>query len=116
MKTTDLPAILSCTPQYEGYASKDVTGGYTSDLLSDVMSKAKEGNALVTIQAHKNTIAVASMLELSAVVICNDRPIPQDMIDAARNENIPLFLTSRTQFEVSGRLYTAFREKQENRA
>ena len=110
MKTTDLPSALSCSPLYEGYADKHVRGGYTSDLLSDVMSKAREGSVLITIQAHKNTVAVASMMGLSAVVVCNDRPIPDDMIEAARAEGIPLFRTADTQFETSGRLFRVLGE------
>lgn len=43
-------------------------GGYTSDLLSDVMAHIKEDDALITIQAHKNTIAVASLTGASAVI------------------------------------------------
>lgn len=113
MKTTDLPSILSCSPLYQNYSIRDVQGGYTSDLLSDVMSKAKDGYVLITIQAHKNTVAVASMLGLCAVVICNDRPIPEEMIEAARTEGVPLFRTGQTQFETTGRLYDALQEERE---
>jgi len=109
MKTTDLPSILSCVPLYEGFEARDILGGYTSDLLSDVMSKAKEGYVLITIQAHKNTVAVASMMGICAVVLCNDRPVPDEMVEAAKGEGIPLFRTSETQFESSGRLYAALR-------
>jgi hypothetical protein len=109
MKTTDLPSILSCEPLYDGYAENEIRGGYTSDLLSDVMSRAREGSVLITIQAHKNTVAVASTMGLAAVVLCNDRPVPEDMIVAAREEDIPLFRTSKTQFESSGLLYFALR-------
>ena len=75
MKTSELPAVIPCSPVYEGWEPREVRGGYTSDLLSDVMSKAKDGFVLVTIQAHKNTVAVASMLGLVAVILCNGRPV-----------------------------------------
>lgn len=109
MRTSDLAAIISCASVYDGWEPKEIRGGYSSDLLSDVMSKAKDGYVLVTIQAHKNTVAVASMLGLAAVILCNDRPVPPDMVEAARDEGIPLFSTPQTQFEVSGRLWTALR-------
>lgn len=109
MKTSDLPSVLSCLPLYEGGTPKEIRGSYTSDLLSDVMSRAKDGYVLITIQAHKNTVAVASMLGLCAVVLCNGRPVPQDMIEAAREEGILLFSTEETQFEASGRLYAALK-------
>ena len=109
MKTSDLPAAIPCVPVHDGWEPGDIRGGYTSDLLSDVMSKAKDGYVLITIQAHKNTVAGASMLGLAAVILCNDRPVPADMVEAARGEGIPLFSTSETQFEVSGRLWAALR-------
>lgn len=115
MKTTDLPSILSCESLYDGYAVNEIRGGYTSDLLSDVMSRAREGSVLITIQAHKNTVAVASMLGLRAVVLCNDRPVPDDMIEAAKEEGIALFRTSETQFQSSGRLFAALRGTAEKR-
>lgn len=86
-------------------AEAELTGGYTSDLLSDVMAHAKAGDALITIQAHKNTIAVAVLLGLPAIVICNDRAVPDDMLEAARAEGIALLRSPQSQYEVSGRLY-----------
>ncbi|MDR2070876.1 MAG: hypothetical protein LBP81_05625 [Treponema sp.] len=83
----------------------ELTGAYTSDLLSDVMANAREGGALITIQAHKNTVAVASLVNISLIVICNFRPIPEDMIPAARDEGIAIIRTRENQFTVSGKLY-----------
>ncbi|MBN2875543.1 MAG: iron-sulfur binding hydrogenase, partial [Spirochaetales bacterium] len=40
----------------------DIVDAYSSDLLSDVMANAVEGSVLITIQAHLNTIAVASLV------------------------------------------------------
>jgi hypothetical protein len=82
-----------------------LTGAYTSDLLSDVMANAKDGGALITIQAHKNTVAVATLVNISLIVVCNSRPIPEDMILAARDEGIAIIRTRESQFTVSGKLY-----------
>jgi hypothetical protein len=83
-----------------------LTGGYTSDLLSDVMGNAEEGQALITIQAHKNTIAVATLVGAPAIFICNNRQIPEDMVAAAKKEEIGLYRTDETQYTLSGKLYT----------
>ncbi|MDR0376643.1 MAG: hypothetical protein LBH70_02510 [Spirochaetaceae bacterium] len=83
----------------------ELTGAYTSDLLSDVMANAKDGGALITIQAHKNTVAVAALVNISLIVVCNSRPIPEDMIRAAREEGIAILRTRENQFTVSGKLY-----------
>ena len=82
-----------------------LTGAYTSDLLSDVMANAKDGGALITIQAHKNTVAVATLVNISVIVICNSRPLPEDMLEAAGEEGIAVIRTKENQFTVSGRIW-----------
>jgi hypothetical protein len=91
-----------CQGEFE---DADLAGAYTSDLLSDVMANAKDGGALITIQAHKNTVAVATLVNISAVVICNNRPLPEDMLAAAKDEGIAVIRTKENQFTVSGKLW-----------
>jgi hypothetical protein len=85
----------------EGDIDAEIEGGYTSDLLSDVMGNAPEQSVLVTIQAHKNTVAVASLAGIQAVVLCNGRSVPDDMREAAEKEGISLLGTKRNQFITS---------------
>ncbi len=87
----------------------EVTGAYTSDLLSDVMAHAEEGDVLITIQAHNNTVAVASHVESPAIIICNNRPIAESMTRAASEHDIVLCRTELNQFRVSGIIYAALR-------
>jgi hypothetical protein len=82
----------------EGDMSVEIKAGYSSDLLSDVMGNAPEESILFTIQAHKNTIAVASLAGIRAIVLCNGRSAPEDMCTAAEHEGISLIGTSKNQF------------------
>jgi hypothetical protein len=91
-----------CQDQFE---DAPLSGAYTSDLLSDVMAHAREGGALITIQAHKNTVAVATLVNVSVIIICNSRPLPEDMLEAAKDEGIAVIRTAENQYTVSGRLY-----------
>jgi hypothetical protein len=79
----------------------EITGGYTSDLLSDVMAHLKEGDALITIQAHKNTIAVAALTGASAVILCHGRAASPDMLEVAAKENIAVFISTGSQYETT---------------
>ena len=91
MRISDLNTVegVSCLqPQYEDAA---LSAGYTSDLLSDVMAHAREGAVLITIQAHKNTVAVASLSGILAIVFCNNRPVG-------------VFRTNENQFLASARI------------
>lgn len=105
MKITEIAEKLELKIIRNEDASTDITGAYTSDLLSDVMANAPDDSLLVTIQGHKNTIAVASLAGIRGIVICNDRPIPEDMIAAAQDEDIAILLTDDNQFTVSGKLF-----------
>jgi hypothetical protein len=84
-----------------------ILDGYTSDLLSDVMGNASEDCALITIQAHKNTVAVASLIGIRAIILCNGRTPASDMVEAAAREKIALLGTEENQFTVSFRLAQA---------
>ena len=82
----------------------EVTGGYVCDLLSSVMAKARAGNIWVTIQAHPNVVAVASLLELAAVVVADDVELESATRAKAEEENVPIIVTPRTAFAVVGEL------------
>jgi len=105
MTIREIAAALGAGILHDDFEDKDLSGAYTSDLLSDVMAHARDGGALITIQAHKNTVAVATLVDIAVIIICNSRPIPDDMLDAAKEEGIALLLTKENQFTVSGKLY-----------
>jgi len=84
--------------------AQQVTGGYASDLLSCVMASAKAGNVWVTLQAHPNVVAVASLLELSAVIITEGVSPDPETIDKAHQERVTLLTTPGDTFTIVGKL------------
>lgn len=105
MTVSELTEKIECTSVWDGWNDQEISGVHSSDLLSDVMAYAAEGALLITIQAHKNTVAVATLKDLSAMLICSNRPVPEDMINAAKDEGIPILLTSMNQYEASWRVH-----------
>lgn len=101
MRISDMETLAGFACLQDDYKDTEVAAGYTSDLLSDVMANAAEGSVLITIQAHKNTIAVASLAGVVAIVFCNNRPVADDVLEAASRENIAVFRTSSNQFQTS---------------
>jgi hypothetical protein len=83
----------------------EVTGGYASDLLSDVIGNSREGDVWVTLQIHVNIVAVASMKELSGIILVNGREPDEDTVEKAEAEGIPLMVSGLPAFELVGRLY-----------
>jgi hypothetical protein len=109
MTIREAAAALEANILQDEFEDSDLEGAYTSDLLSDVMANAKEGGALITIQAHKNTVAVATLVNVTCIIICNSRPIPGDMLEAAKDECIAVLLTKENQYTVSGKLWALLR-------
>ena len=79
----------------------NVAAAYTSDLLSDVMGHCGDESVLITIQNHLNAIAVCTLAGIEAVVICQGRPVPDDMKAAAEREGIAIVTTPLSQFAAS---------------
>ena len=109
MTIRETAAALGAEIVQDEFEDTELSGAYTSDLLSDVIANAKDGGALITIQAHKNTVAVATLVNISVIIICNSRPVPDDMLAAAKDEGIAVILTKENQFTVSGKLYGLLR-------
>jgi hypothetical protein len=80
-------------------------GCYQSDLLSRVIKNAQPDQLLVTIINHINTVATATMLDLSGIIICEDQMPSAIMIDRCNQEGIALIKTSQKSHEVIIDLY-----------
>ena len=81
------------------------TSGYCSDLLSCVMSGAKNKGVWITLQAHANIVAVAALLELSAVIITEGATPEPATVEKANQENIILLGTTEPNYEIVGKLW-----------
>ncbi len=105
MKLSEIASVLHLKAIIDDYNDVEVHSVYTGDLLSDVMGHGDDECIIVTIQAHKNTLAVATLKDSPAIILCNNRPVPDDMIESAKEERVALFVTKENQFTVSGKLY-----------
>ena len=83
----------------------EVTGGYVSDLLSDVIGHAREGVVWVTLQTHPNIVAVASLKDLAAIILVKGLNPEEETIRLAEREKVIVLGTQLSAFEVSGMLY-----------
>ncbi len=106
MKVSDLVKQFNLKV-YAGEAGLDreITGGYVSDLLSDVMGNASEGEVWMTLQTHQNVLAIASLKELAAVILVKGFEPDEDTAEHANEEGIPVLGTSMETFEMAGKLY-----------
>lgn len=89
----------------EAGLNNEINGGYVSDLLSDVMGNASEGEVWITLQSHQNVMAIASLKELAAVILVKGFEPEEDSVKYSNEEGIPVLGTSLSTFEISGKLY-----------
>lgn len=106
MKLANIVAALSLeVKSFKDGLDKDISGAYVSDLLSDVMANSKEGHIWITLQAHINIVAVASMKDLAGIIIIGGRQVPEEVLKKAEEEEITVMTTPLSAFEIAGRLY-----------
>ena len=89
-----------------GKINNEISGGYVSDLLSNVMSQGKSGNLWVTMHGHQNIVAVASLLGLSVVILAGHVQPDKETVTKADAEEIPIVMTALPAFQVVGLLYS----------
>ena len=79
---------------------REVTGGYAGDLLSWVMGRASEGDAWVTIMTNINVVAVASLADVSCVLLAEGVSVPEDVLAAAADKGVTLLGSDRPTYEL----------------
>jgi hypothetical protein len=87
------------------HLDREVTGGYASDLLSDVLANSEEGNLWITLQIHQNIVGVASMKDLAGIILVNSREPEQETLEKAELEKLPIMVTEMPTFKLVGKLY-----------
>ena len=79
----------------------EITSGYTSDLLSDVMGHCPDDSILITVQNHKNSVAVSTLVGAQAIAVVHNRSVPDDMKNLAEQEGVALLRSTDDQFVLS---------------
>jgi predicted transcriptional regulator len=88
---------------------QEVTGGYASDLLSDVIANAEEGCLWITVQRHLNIVAVAQLKKLAGIVLSRGSEPEAPVLERAAKEGLFILATPEDTFTVCGRLYALVR-------
>ena len=84
---------------------KELSGVYICDLLSWVMSHGKKNDVWITVQTHSNIIAVATLLELGCIIVPDDIEVEEDTLKKADDEDIAVFQSSLSAYQLAKELY-----------
>jgi serine kinase of HPr protein (carbohydrate metabolism regulator) len=69
------------------------------------MGNADTGMIWITLQTHKNVMAIASLKDLAAVILVKGLVPDPDMAAQSHLENIPVLGSEYQTFELAGRLH-----------
>jgi predicted transcriptional regulator len=104
MTTKDLMEKLQLQP-LSTFEHREVKGVIISDMVSDVMATAHQGDLWLTVQTHKSIVPAANLVDVAAVVITGSKEVPQETIDLASRFGIPILWTKMPTFALAGKLY-----------
>jgi len=87
------------------FSAVQVKSGYCSDLLSCVMTGAEPESLWITLMAHNNIVAVAALLDLTAIIITEDAQPDKDTIQKANDKDVTMLSTTKSNFHIIGELW-----------
>ncbi len=83
---------------------RQICGGYSGDLLSWVMGRAKEGDAWVTIMSNVNIVAVSTLADPACIVLAEKVVPDEETLNRARQQGINILTTSLDTFGACARI------------
>lgn len=78
-----------------------INGAYVGDLLSWVMGKAQYDNIWITIMSNINVVAVASLSDVSCVLLAEDVTLDSEVLDTAKEKGINILSTPLAAYEAA---------------
>ena len=108
MKVKEFAALIEGKQVVPGAnENAEITCGYACDLLSWVLAHGKGGMAWSTVQTHVNVVAVAMLMEMSCVILCEGNELEAPALEKAKQEGLAVVQTYMTAYEISGLLWEA---------
>lgn len=80
---------------------KEIDGAYFGDLLSNVMARAEKGNLWLTVQGHQNVVAVALLVELSAVILVENFDYEENAVQRACQKGVNLLKSKKKSYSLA---------------
>ncbi len=101
MKVNELIEKLSLEVLSEGETDREITGCYSGDLLSWVMSKAKDGDVWLTVMGNINAIAVAVLCDCACIVLTDKAALDDDARLKAEMQGVTVLRSEKSAYELA---------------
>ncbi len=80
---------------------RKIRGAYMGDLLSWVMGRAREDNAWITIMSNVNVMAVASLADVSCVILAEGVVLDDEVLETAKQKGINVISSPLAAYETA---------------
>ena len=104
MTVTELQSALSLTPVALPEGDREVEGVYIGDLLSWVMGRAQSGNAWLTIMSNLNIVAVATLSDVSCIILCEGVTLEETVKNTAEAKGVNILMAEASAYDMAKRL------------
>ena len=94
----------------EGDMEREITGCYIGDLLSWVMGRAPEDCAWLTVMGNINSIAVATLADVSCIVLTENAALDENARAKAEMHDVNILLAQENSYQVAVRLHALLAE------
>lgn len=101
MKIKEFAEILNLKVLTAYDEDKEITGCYCGDLLSWVMSRAKEGDAWLTVMGNVNAVAVAVLTECACIVLTENASLDEQAKAKAEMQGICFLRSEKNAYELA---------------
>ena len=91
----------------EEHLSANIERGYSSDLMSDVLTLDTDHLLLITGMCNVQTIRTSEMADIRFIVFVRNKKVNEDMLALACENNMCILESPFTLFKASGILYQA---------
>ncbi|MFA5658318.1 MAG: hypothetical protein WC900_03450 [Oscillospiraceae bacterium] len=88
-------------------AGIDISGVYCCDLLSVVMGRAFSHCAWVTVMGNINSIAVATLADISCIVLSDTAALDESALAKARQQRVTVLKSQLPIFETALEIHKA---------
>lgn len=83
---------------------REIASIYCCDLLSMVMGRAQENDALITVMGNVNTIAVAVLADVSCVILCEGITFDEPTLQKAKEQGVCVLFSPEPNFQTALKL------------
>lgn len=101
MKIKDFAEKLGLKILTDYDAEKEVSGCYCGDLLSWVMSRAKEGDVWLTVMGNVNAVAVAVLTDCACIVLTENATLDEQAKTKAEMQGVCFLQSDKNAYELS---------------